>query len=528
MHRSAGVALLLGCSLTFGARAELRSSSVEDTDTYIRRAIKTFNVPGFAVAVVKDGKVLLARGYGVRRAGVAAPVDEHTLFFIGSTTKAFTAAALATLVDEGKLRWDEPIQTYLPWFKMYDPYASREITIRDLLAHRSGLGLGQGDLLFLPDTDLSAREIVERMQYLKPSSSFRSLHAYSNLGVMAAAQVIPELTGQTWEAYLRSKLFLPLGMSSTRTDAKGLTPADNIASSHDLVHGKIQSVDWPDIPATNSVGGIISNAIDLSKWIMVQLNHGRLPESDKRLFSEKQFREMWSGASFPTDWPPSTGPGMEIASSHFTEYGMGWYMYDYRGARIVEHSGGATQAAQIVLMPEQNAGFVLLSNSPLVTSEEIGAVMRYMMDSILGVPYVDWITKHKELLKSRLQADREMAQRSSAQRDAQSRPSLPLRAYTGTYHDSWYGDVSLSLENGRLVFRAAHSKRMVGDLEHWQHDTFVVRWRDNFVPDSYLYFALAPDAAIDNFKMKSVSALADFSFDFQDLCFMPVSTTPQK
>jgi CubicO group peptidase (beta-lactamase class C family) len=517
--------LLFLSSLAIGSLTRAQALAPPEIDTYVDRAMKTFDVPGFALSIVKDGKVVYAKGYGVRRLGGSAAVDEQTLFFIGSTTKAFTAAALATLVDDGKLEWDRPIRTFLPWFAMYDPYASHEVSARDLLSHRSGLGLGEGDLLFLPNTDLTSREVIKRVQFLRPASSFRSRHAYSNLGVMSAAEVIPELTGQSWENYVRTRIFLPLGMSSTRTDAKALTPADNIASSHDKVHGKLKPVDWPDIPSANSVDGIISNVTDMSKWVMVQLNRGKLPDSDKRLFSEEQSRQMWTGASFPEDWPVAPQPG---TGNKFSEYGMGWYIYDYRGARILEHFGGSTQTAAVVLMPEQNMGFVLFSNSAIATAVEVECVMKYLMDSILGVSDVDWITKHQAGLQAQLKEADETVQKIAAGRDSNSHSSLPPKSYAGTYRDPWYGEVQLSLESGRLVFRAPHSKRMIGDLEFWQHDVFVVRWRDTIVPDAYLYFTIKPDSTVEGFKMQSVSPLADFSFDFQDVVFTPVPYRAQR
>ena len=527
MHTLRLCVLLFTC-LAIGALGNAQSLSPTEIDKYVARAMTAFNVPGFALAVIKDGKVAYAKGYGLRRLGESARVDERTLFLIGSTTKAFTAAALAMIVDEGKLEWDRPIRNYLPWFEMYDPYASQEVTVRDLLSHRSGLGLGEGDLLFLPDTDLSSREIAKRVKFLRPASSFRSHHAYSNLGVISAAEVIPELTGQSWENYLSNRIFLPLGMSSTRTDTKGLTPADNIASSHDRVHGKIQPVAWPDIPSANAVGGIVSNLDDMSRWVIVQLNRGKLPDSEKRLFSKEQSRQMWTGASFPDEWPVAPEPGMEFTGSKFSEYGLGWYIYDYRGARIVEHIGGSTQTAQVVLMPEQNAGFVLFSNSPVATAAEIDAVTKHLMDLILGLSDFDWILKYQDGLRTQLKEADESMQKAAATRDDYSRPSLPLAAYAGTYHDTWYGRIQLSLENGTLVFRSSHSKRMVGDLEFWQHDSFTVRWRDGFVPDAYIYFTIKPDATVEGFKMSSISTLADFSFDFQDLVFVPIHGSAER
>src|SRR6185503_17625757 len=224
------------------ATAQTAAPVPQDLDGFAARVLKEFEVPGLAVAIVKDGKVVLAKGYGVRKLGEAAPVDENTLFGIASNTKAFTAAALAILVDEGKLSWDDPVTKHLPNFQMYDPYVTREMTIRDLLTHRSGLGLGSGDLMFWPGTTFTRDEIVQRVRFLKPASSFRSRYAYDNVLYLVAGQIIPAVTGESWDDFVAKRIFGKLGMSESNLSAKAIKPGMNVVSPHTKIDGKLTAI----------------------------------------------------------------------------------------------------------------------------------------------------------------------------------------------------------------------------------------------------------------------------------------------
>ena len=248
-----------------------QSAAPADFDAYVARVLKEFQVPGIAVAIVKDGKVVLAKGYGVRKLGESAPVDAHTLFGIASNTKAFTSAALAMLVDEGKITWDDPVIKYIPAFQLYDPYVTREMTIRDLLTHRSGLGLGAGDLLWWPPTDYSRDEIIRRFRYVKPATSFRSRYAYDNVLYMVAGQIIPAVTGKSWDEFIRERIFKPIGMSESNTSVSAFRPGDNIAIPHAPVDGRIEAIKYINLDNVGPAGAINSNVTDLAKWVIVQL-----------------------------------------------------------------------------------------------------------------------------------------------------------------------------------------------------------------------------------------------------------------
>src|SRR5215468_1169039 len=246
-----------------------------DLGSYVANSMRTFEVPGMGVAIVKDGKVVVAKGFGVRKLGDSTPVDEFTMFAIGSNTKAFTTAALATLVDAGKLSWDDQVYERLPDFVMYDPYVSHEMTIRDLLTHRSGMGLGEGDLLFWPHSTYTRDEIIHKLRFMKPHSSFRSHYAYDNLLYMTAGQIIPAVTGTSWDDYIRQHIFEPLGMKHSVVTNKDFKPGDNYATPHSKVEGKLQPVPQEDLDSVGPAGAINSSASDMGKWVQVQLNRGK-------------------------------------------------------------------------------------------------------------------------------------------------------------------------------------------------------------------------------------------------------------
>src|ERR1700676_2673649 len=298
-----------------------QNTPTADLDAYVARAMKTFDVPGLCVAVVKDGKTLLAKGYGVRKLGDATPVDADTLFGIGSNTKAFTTAALATLVDAGKISWDDPVYQHLPGFQMYDPCVSHEMTIRDLLTHRSGMGLGEGDLLFWPHTTYTRDEIIYKLRFMKPASSFRSHYAYDNLLYMTAGQIVPAVTGTLWDDYIRQRIFTPLGMTHSTVSNPNIKPGDGVAFPHSRLAGKLQVIPFEILDNAGPAGAVNSCAADMAKWVQLQLNRGKLADRDGRLFSEQRSKEMWSPQTIlPIGNPP---PALAGLKANFADYALG-------------------------------------------------------------------------------------------------------------------------------------------------------------------------------------------------------------
>jgi len=489
-----------------------------DLDAYVAAAMKTFDVPGIAVAIVKDGKIVLTKGYGVRRMGDPTPVDEFTMFGIGSNTKAFTTAALATLVDEGKLSWDDPVYQRLPGFVMYDPYVSHEMTIRDLLTHRSGMGLGEGDLLFWPHSTYTREEVIYKLRFMKPASSFRSKYAYDNLLYMAAGQIIPVVTGISWDDYVRQRIFAALGMNHSSVTNAAFRTGDDYAFPHKRVDGKLQVVPFEVLDNAGPAGAINSCAADMAKWVQLQLNRGKFADRDGHLFSEQRSKEMWTPQTIlPTNDPPAP---LAALKANFADYALGWRLRDYHGRKLVGHTGGiAGFVSRVMLAPEENLGVVVLTNA-----EEDGAfdsILYHVLDHYFHLPPGDWIAAFKAVADKEEKDAAETMKKAEGARAADSKPSLPLEKYAGVYNDAWYGPITIRMENGGLVISFDHTPGMVGDLQHWQYDTFKAHWRVHTIEDAFVTFSLNPDGTIVSAKMAAVSPLADFSFDYQDLLLKP-------
>jgi len=488
-------------------------------DATVARIMKTFGVPGLALAIVKDGRVTLAKGYGVRKLGDPAPVDARTLFGIASNTKVFTATALGLLVEEGKIAWDAPVVDYLPWFMMADPFVTRELTIRDLLVHRSGLGLGAGDLLWWPESTYNREEVARRLRYIKPATSFRGAYAYDNVLYLVAGEVIQAVTGQMWEPFVAERILKKVGMTGSNVRHSAAAEAGNVATPHAKVEGTVRPIAPFTSDNTNPAGGINSGAEDMAKWMLVRLNRGKLADGTA-LYSERTARQIEA----PVTILPNPPPPAELAAlkSNFSAYALGLGIRDYRGQRVVTHTGGLPgYVSMVTLLPERNLGIAVLTNAE--STEAFSALTWQIVDYDLGAPATDWTDAYLKLLTRVEAATAEALGKATASRDASSKPSLPLAKYAGTYRDAWYGDVVIEESGGRLVMRFTKTPALTGDMEHWQYDSFIVRWRDRELrADAYVTFALWPDGSIERAKMEAVSPDTDFSYDFQDLDLRPL------
>jgi len=496
-----------------------------DLDAITARVMETFEVPGIALAIVKDGRVVTAKGYGVRRLGDRAIVDSQTLFGIASNTKVFTAVALGLLVEEGKIAWDAPVIDYLPWFQMSDPYVTRELTIRDLLVHRSGLGLGAGDLLWWPPSTYSRREIAQRLRFIKLATSFRSAYAYDNALYLVAGEVIEAVSGLTWEEFVTDRILKKVGMVTTQVRYSATSNQGNVAATHAKVEGVLRLVKPMESDNTNPAGGINSNADDMAKWMLVLLNQGRLADGS-RLYGEKTARELETLVTpVPNPLPPPELAGLK---ANFRGYALGLNVHDYRGKKVITHTGGLPgYLSKVTLLPELSLGITVLTNQE--SGEAFSSLTWHIVDYYLGAPPTDWVTAYAKVKERREFETSEALKKAASARNAASKPSLPLEKYAGTYMDAWYGDIDIALEEGRLVMRFTRTPSLIGDLEHWQYDTFIVRWRDRELrADAYVTFALNPDGTIDQVKMKAVSPETDFSFDFHDLLLKPKAKPAEK
>jgi CubicO group peptidase (beta-lactamase class C family) len=440
--RSTRAFFLLLFVLPFFVAAQTLDEKLKEIDDYANVVNNTWKGPGMAIAVVKDDKVVMAKGYGSRELGKEAPVDENTVFAIASNSKAFTTAALAILVDENKLSWDDKVSKYLPDFRMYDPWVTSELTIRDLVTHRVGLDTFSGDLLWY-EANFTSDEILDRVRYLKPVSSFRTRYGYQNLMFVAAGEVIEKVAGKPWCDFVTERILTPLGMTRTTCSIKNLP--DNAAFPHNESGGTLRMLPRGNVDGATAAAGLNSSVSDLSKWVRTQLGKGKF--EGKQIFSEAQ---AWQLHQPHLAQQISEAAWKGNPTRHFTGVASGWFVYDYHGRKIINHSGGLDgMLSYTVLIPEENAGFVVLTNSEFPT---FIVMMNKIRDVLVNAPKRDYNTEAVE-------------------------PSLPLSGYAGSYSDDLYGAITISEENGRLVMRFSRSPNFVADLEHWNYDTFQIKWR---------------------------------------------------
>jgi CubicO group peptidase (beta-lactamase class C family) len=462
-------------------------------------ALEAWEAPGLAIAVVRDDEVVFARGYGVRElrrrgrrgaAPAAAPVDERTLFAAGSTTKAFTAAAVGVLVDEGRLGWDDRVAERLPGFALFDPYATREVTLRDLLCHRTGLP--RGDHLWY-GSGLDRDAILRRVRHLAPAWSFRSRYGYQNIMYLAAGQVVAAVAGESWDDFVRRRFLDPLGMTATTTSTDALPRGGNVAAPHGRLDGALTPIPYRNLDNIAPAGAVNSNAVELAQWVRLQLAGGEY--AGRRLIGEAALRETHTPHVVVV--PEQPEQEVPVPETHFRLYGLGWGLSDYRGHAVVEHAGGIDgMRALVTLVPEARLGLVVLVNRGDTSLPE--AVRYHALDLLLGVPARarrPWLTE----LRDRERATRAKIDAARERRDAErvpgTAPSLPLERYAGTYRHDCYGEVGVAREDGKqdgkdgkLVLR--YGQGFLGDLEHWHFDTFRVVWRDRLLGDALVTFAL--------------------------------------
>jgi len=476
---SAALACLIGGTAAYGADAP--PPELQGLDAYIDHAMADWKVPGLAIAVVKDDKVVWARGFGRRNLDEPEPVDADTLFAIGSNTKAFTAAALGTLVESGKLTWDEPMTSLLPGFQLYDPYVTREVTLRDLLSHRSGT-CGEDGVWYA--TDFDSQQIFARLRYQKPAYSFRSQFCYSNSLYMAAGEVVPQLAGSSWSDYVHARFFVPLHMTTTNTSVMVFGKASDAASPHADVDGKVRPIAWYNASSIDPAGAINSSVDEMSQWLRMLLADGRYegkPVLDPAIIREMETPQVFIGGS--------DGEAKFLASlnpeSHFYAYGLGFFLQDYAGNKVVWHSGHIDgMSAGLGMVPSQHLGVVVLSN--MDQSWLPMALVWRVIDAYAGRPQKDWSAAVLRSVTASY-ADEKTTQ-DSLEKAYQPGPApLPLVDYAGTYSNELYGSLSITLEHGKLRLRT--SKRFVGELKHWDHDTFLVQWDYAYLGKGYATFA---------------------------------------
>ncbi len=477
------VSSLLAAPLVVAPAAAQRKPDLQSLDRYVAQAVRDWHIPGLAIAIVKNDSLVFAKGYGVIELGKPAPVTPHTRFAIGSTTKAMTVAALAMLVDEGKLHWDDRVIDILPEFRLYDPYATREVTIRDLLTHRTGLP-GTDLLWAIPENSHSTPEMIRRLRYVKPTSSFRSHWEYQNNMYGVAGYIVARVSGMPWETFIRTRIWEPLGMTESIPLVSELAGQPNVAVPHDLVHDTVRVVPKRTTDAIAPAGSVWSSVSDMSKWMRFILDSGRV--GTKRLIQPETFREI---VAPQIRAPMDEYPALALARPDFFSYGLGWFIQDYQGEPVWMHTGSIDGMCAIIgLEPRERVGVYVLEN--LDHAELRHALMYEVFDLYAGRTTRDWSRDVRALFDS-LRTARAKAPRratdSAAARDTAA--ALPLQAYAGTYTDSTYGTIDVTLASGEL--HARFGKWDIGALEHAAYETFRSRDRDplegitelTFVPD---------------------------------------------
>jgi CubicO group peptidase (beta-lactamase class C family) len=488
-------------------------------DATVTAAMKAFQVPGMAVGIVKDGKLIFAKGYGVRQLGKPGHVDADTLFQIGSNTKAFTTAALALLVDEGKLHWDDKVIDYLPQFRMQDPYVTREFTIRDLLTHRSGLGLGAGDLMFFPATDLSRDEIIHGLRYLKPVSGFRSKFDYDNLLYMVAGQIIPAITGKSWEDFITERILDPLQMRPCAANYDRISDRSDVAVPHVVIDGEVKAIPVLNMDAVGPAGTINCNITGMAKWLETQLAAGKTP-AGKQLFSAERGEEMWTMNTIL----PVSSLLSSMYHTHFDGYGLGWGVQDFLGYKKVAHTGGVLGTVTwVAMIPELNLGVLVFTNQE--SGIAMTAVGNQILDAYVKAPRRDWVEIGLAYNAKRDTAAKTIEDAAAKIESSAGPPSLPLDAYVGSYRDPWRGEATVRRENDKLILKFSRTQFLEGPLAPYSGNIFIVHWNDRSLhADAYVRFDQGYDAKIGEMTMRAVSPATDFSFDFQDLHFSRVGS----
>ncbi|MBL8890813.1 MAG: serine hydrolase [Planctomycetaceae bacterium] len=463
--------LILHAANSHGSRLFAQTELAEQLQQIDRLAESVradWHVPGLSVAIVKDGELLFSKGYGVRELGSAAPVDADTLFVIASNSKAFVTASISILVSEGKLKWDDRAADYLPELRLNDPLATNEITIRDLVSHRSGLGTFSGDLLWY-GTNYSRAEILHRVRHLKPVSSFRNQYGYQNLMFIAAGQIVERVSGQSCSDFVQQRILEPIGMKRTTTSIRDFD--ENVASPHNESGGSLRVLPHDDMDNCWGACGLNSSANDLSRWLRLQLARGEF--AGHRILDREQVWQMWQ----PSIAMTVSEESMKFnPSRYFSAYGLGWGISSYQGRRVIGHGGGLDgMISQTAMMPEENLGVVVLTNS----ESPVSTILRdSIFDILLDTPdKQDWNAAYQQRYAQRQAEAQQQRAKWEAEKISNAPHSLPIEKYCGTYRCPLYGDVTIELENGGLVLKMVPAPDFVADLVHRHYNCFELRWR---------------------------------------------------
>ncbi|MDO5617091.1 MAG: serine hydrolase, partial [Cruoricaptor ignavus] len=483
-------------------------------DELVAKTLETFDVPGISVGIIKDGKVQYAKGHGVASLNHQKPMDENTLVGIASNSKGFTATALAILVDEGKLNWDDKVTKFIPEFRMYDPYVSQEITIKDLIVHRSGLGLGQGDLMFFPEGGTQTiQDIIHNVRYLEPKSSFRNKLNYNNIMFIVAGEVITRISGLSWAEFVEQKIMKPVGMNHSFGSYNRAKHVANKIEAHAPVNGKAVQVphDWNE--TANAAGGIMSNIPDMLIWAEFLMN-GFTTKDGKKLVSDKQIQQLWQ-----IQQPANVALKTPYDTTMYG-YGLGWFISDVKGRKQVQHSGGLIGTVTLfTLIPDMKLGIVVLTNQQ--SGAAFNTITNTIKDSYLNIEDRNWLKTYDDRM-TKYFAEKDKEKKAVFDKVAlftkNKNQQLQPEQFIGTYRDNWFGDVEVTQQGKTYRILCKTSPRLKGELLPYSPNTFVIKWDDrSYDADAFFIISFDENGKAQTAKLKPISDITDFSFDFEDL-----------
>jgi len=486
--KSCWLAVILVC-LTFTGKAQ-QTVDLEALNAYIENAVQQFDVPGFAVGIVKDGELVFSKGYGVAVAGGADSITPHSVFGIASLTKAFTAAALAQQVEQGRLNWDDKVSKILPDFRMNDSYVTRNITVRDLLCHRSGLATFDGDLLWY-QTSYSRAEVVKRIRYLEPKQEFRSEFGYQNVMYIAAGMVLEKVSGETWDDYIGAHFFDALDMDQSCTSIKELEPQWKVAQPH--IDG--QRVALGNYDNSGPAASINSNVDDMSQWMLCWLNGGK--HKGEKVLDAKSIESLLAAQT-----PRKISSFDKLNGIHFKNYALGWNTFDYSGKKVVAHDGGLPgYISKICMVPGEDLGMIILANDMTWLND---ALMYKILDCYFNDKTRDWAAEYLEYKKSYDKSKVEQEAILVGERKKGTKPRIKyLDEYEGKYNDQYYGEATVVEVKGKLVLTLEPTKAVfTGTLEHWHDDTFRIAFNDPFLPKGFVHFDYTEAGKVAGFSIE--------------------------
>lgn len=488
--------LLIAIYCTAAFSQDSVPSFIKDSlDAYTTSALKSWQIPGIAVCVVKDGKAVVMKGYGVTELNSSQKVDSNTLFMIGSNTKAFTATALAMLHADKKLSLLDPVQKWLPDFKLYDSWVAKEANIIDLLCHRLGFETFQGDFMYF-DSDLTQAEVKEKFSKLKPLYSFRSKWGYCNAAFMVAGDVVAAASKKSWATFITDSIFTPLGMSRSIALSKNITQATNKAAAHTVADGVLTKIAYGNIDNLAPAGSISSSVSDLSHWVMALLNNG--------MYNGRQVISPVAIANTRHPWMVIGNGGAMYNSGHFSLYGLGWMLQEYAGKKIVSHTGGVNGfVTSVTLVPEENLGIVVLTNTDANSFFE--ALKWEILDAYLKLPYRNYSQVYLQYQKEDEAEKMELHKSKMDSIAAKPKSTLPLAAYTGLYVHPIYGKMNIDMEAGKMIARFEHHKGRFATLSALGENRFYAVFNEALYGKNIWQFTSTDG------KVKSVTVrVADF------------------